>query len=238
VRVEDLRIIGAEVLLRWTHPNLGPISPARFVPLAEEAGLIGEIGRWVMQKGCEQACTWRDAGRPDLRLGVNVSARQFTSFGFIDEVGSILASSGFPAECLEIEITESIAMRHSEVIGEVFRALDAIGVRIAIDDFGTGHSSLERLGTFPIHTLKVAKPFIDHVGVDDDRSLIARSIILLANSLRLNVIAEGVETEPQLAFLREHECPEMQGYLFSRPVTAEEFGALLEREGSAESRSQ
>jgi EAL domain-containing protein (putative c-di-GMP-specific phosphodiesterase class I) len=230
--VSDGRIVGAEALLRWRHPERGEIPPAVFVPLAEETGAILPIGAWVLHEACAAAKRWHDDGHPDVRVAVNLSARQFLHGDVVGAVREALDANGLPAESLEIEITESIAMQGAAQVLATFQRLCDLGVRIAIDDFGTGYSSLDRLKRFPIHTLKVAQPFMDGVSEDEDSAAIVTTIIVLAKSLKLNVVAEGVESEEQLAFLRGQGCNEMQGYLFSRAVTSEAFLALLKGQGT------
>jgi diguanylate cyclase (GGDEF)-like protein/PAS domain S-box-containing protein len=231
VRVSDGRVTGVEALLRWHHPERGMISPADFIPLAEETGLIVPIGEWVLREACAQACKWRDGGFTGMRVAVNLSARQFFQGDLLETVTSVLESTGLEPTLLELEITESIAMQNADYMLETFSRLRDMGVRIAIDDFGTGYSSLDRLKRFPIHTLKVAQPFMDGVCENEESAAIATTIIVLAQSLKLNVVAEGVETESQLAFLREQGCNELQGYLFCKPLPAEQLTRLLRRGG-------
>ncbi|PPD38095.1 MAG: diguanylate cyclase [Methylobacter sp.] len=227
VDVESGRIIGMEALLRWHNPELGPISPAEFIPIAEDTGLIGDIGEWVLLTACSQGKRWADMGFDGLRLAVNVSAFQFRKKDFAVAVRRILAASGIPPGMLELEITESAMM---DKIDEVITALDelyTLDIGISIDDFGTGYSSLSRLKKLPISVLKIDRSFVNDVTINTDDAAIAIAIITLGHSLRLRVIAEGVETQDQLAFLVRHGCDEIQGYLFSKPVPVDEFTALL-----------
>jgi diguanylate cyclase (GGDEF)-like protein len=227
VDVKSGRVIGMEALLRWHNPELGCISPAEFIPIAEDSGLIIEIGEWVLLTACEQGKRWADMGFDGLRLAVNVSALQFRKKDFAMTVRRILAASGIPSGMLELEITESVMM---DKIDEVIAVLDELhtqNIHISIDDFGTGYSSLSRLKKLPIGVLKIDQSFVSEVTVDADDAAIAIAIITLGHSLRLRVIAEGVETEEQLAFMVEHGCDEIQGYLYSKPLPVDEFTVLL-----------
>jgi diguanylate cyclase (GGDEF)-like protein/PAS domain S-box-containing protein len=238
VRVADGRIAGAEALLRWNHPERGDVPPAEFVPLAEESGVIVAVGDWVLRRACSDALAWHGEGFPDVRVAVNLSARQFLHADLVSSVRSVLADTGLPPHLLELVITESIAMQNGKRLIETFRRLRGLGVRIAIDDFGTGYSSLDRIKRFPIQTLKVAQPFMDGVCDDEDSAAIASTIIVLAQSLKLNVVAEGVETAEQLEFLQKRACPEMQGFLCSAPVPLQTFTALLRRNEVAPFRTE
>ena len=230
--VEDGRLLGAEALLRWTDPELGPISPGRFIPLAEQTGLIVELGGWVLRRVIEQGHRWRAAGYPPIRLAVNVSALQFQRVPIDQQVGQLLEDFEFPADQLELEITESALMADPSRARRILQRLRERGVHFAIDDFGTGYSSMAQLKRFPVDTLKIDKSFVDGLAEDDaagsadDRS-IARSIVGLGHGLGLTVLAEGVETAEQLAVLRELGCDHYQGFYASRPVPALEFEALL-----------
>ena len=232
VRLSDGAITGVEALLRWHHPERGPISPAEFIPLAEETGLIVPIGEWVLRAACAQARAWHDAGFGEMRVAVNLSGRQFFQAGLIETVSSALYAAGLAPRFLELEVTESTAMQHTDFMLDTFAKLQTMGVRIAIDDFGTGYSSLDRLKRFPIDTLKVAQPFMDGVCENEQSAAIATTIIVLAQSLKLNVVAEGVETERQLAFLREQGCDELQGFLVCRPQPPAQLTELLRRGGT------
>ncbi|HEX8614789.1 MAG TPA: EAL domain-containing protein [Telluria sp.] len=220
-------IVGMEALLRWEHPVLGVVSPLRFIGLAEEMGLIIPIGAWVIRTACLQNMAWQKAGLGKLRMAVNLSARQFTGKDLLQSVAGALEESGLAARYLELELTESMVMNDVDNAITILRKLKELGVHIAIDDFGTGYSSLSYLRRFPIDVLKIDQSFVADIALGADGAAIVVSIISLAHSLRLKVIAEGVETAEQLGFLREHGCDEVQGYFFSRPVGALEFEHLL-----------
>ncbi|MEO5657153.1 MAG: EAL domain-containing protein, partial [Nitrospiria bacterium] len=221
------RISGAEALLRWRHPELGLISPARFVPIAEDTGLITPIGEWILRAAAEQGQAWRTAGLGPMRMAVNLSARQFTDRGLIQTIARVLGETGFPADSLDLELTESTIMHNAQATIATLHELKRMGVRFSIDDFGTGYSSLSYLKRFPIHILKIDPSFVRDVATNGTDAAIATAIIALAHSLHLTVIAEGVETQEQLEFLRANGCNEIQGFLFSRPLTAEAFTTLL-----------
>ncbi|MFA5242736.1 MAG: EAL domain-containing protein [Sulfuricella sp.] len=220
------RVIGAEALIRWNHPVLGMVSPADFIPLAEETGLIVPIGEWVIETACRQLKAWQDEGLPDMVLSVNVSARQFQQENLSRVVEQALRQNEVEARCLDLEVTESAAMRNPDQTIAILRQLKEIGVKVSLDDFGTGYSSLNYLKRFPIDTLKIDRSFVHDITTDPDVAAIALSVISLAHSLKLGVIAEGVETEAQLSLLRRHRCDRMQGFFFSRPVPAGEFAAM------------
>ncbi|QGZ42189.1 PAS domain S-box-containing protein/diguanylate cyclase (GGDEF)-like protein [Pseudoduganella flava] len=221
------RIVGMEALLRWQHPELGMVPPQRFIGLAEETGLIVPIGAWVMRTACAQAKAWQDAGLPPLRVAVNLSARQFAQPDLVASIEAVLAETGLPPACLDLELTESLFVDDVAQAVELLHQLKALGVKMSIDDFGTGYSSFSYLRTFPIDVLKIDRSFIADIASDADEAAIVVSIIALARNLKLRVIAEGVEAQGQLDFLRAHGCDEMQGYYFSRPVPAGEFEQLL-----------
>jgi EAL domain-containing protein (putative c-di-GMP-specific phosphodiesterase class I) len=222
-------IVGMEVLLRWNHPQHGTIAPARFIALAEDMGLIIPIGAWVLRAACEQTRAWQLAGYGELRVAVNLSPRQFTQKGLAQSIAAILADTGLEARHLELELTESMVMSDVDHAITILRELKKLGVKIAIDDFGTGYSSLSYLRRFPIDVLKIDQSFVGDITSEEDGAAIVRTIISLAHSLRLKVIAEGVETVEQLAYLRAHDCDQVQGYLFSRPVGAGEFETLIKQ---------
>ncbi|MEO5572965.1 MAG: EAL domain-containing protein [Gammaproteobacteria bacterium] len=226
VSLSSGRIIGCEALVRWQHPQRGLISPDEFIPLAEENGLIRTMGYWMLREACAQNKIWHAAGHK-LRMAVNVSVSQFQDHKLPKLIESVLADTGMPAQTLELEITESIAMNSFEYGMITLNALKTMGIRISVDDFGTGYSSLAYLKRFPIDTLKIDKSFLKDVTGDNDNGALARAIISMAHSLKLNVIAEGVETKEQLAFLRAQGCDEVQGYLVSHPVPAGIFTELL-----------
>ena len=217
---------GVEALLRWNRPGTGLVPPGRFIPSLESTGLILQGGAWVIERVCRQISEWAANGTGALRVAVNVSSRQFTAPGFVDLVARALRTSGILPESLEIEITESCLMAGTRESDQILCDLKALGVRISIDDFGTGYSSLAYLRRFPVDTLKIDISFIQDVPASADGAAIAVAIINLARSLRLTVVAEGVETPSQLAFLQEHDCDEIQGYLCSGPVTAAELARL------------
>lgn len=226
------RVTAAEALIRWNHPEHGAVPPSRFIPLAEEMGLIGPIGAWVLDEACHCARGWQQAGFPDVRVAVNLSARQLLEPDFLETVASVLDDSRLAPSDLELEITESIAMSHPTSVSHVFHALGKLGVQVAIDDFGTGYSSLERLKSFPVHTLKIAQPFIESIDEDGDSLAIVNTIIALARNLRLRVVAEGVELESQRSRLCTLGCDTIQGYLFSRPVPPEDLLELLQSQSA------
>lgn len=222
------RVFGAEVLLRWRHPQRGLISPAEFIPLAEECHLIVELGHWVLQTACLQIQAWR--AKPEarhLRLAVNVSARQFRQPDFVQQVETLLRETAIDPALLKLELTESLVLDNLHDTIDKMRALKQLGIGFAMDDFGTGHSSLLYLKQLPLDQLKIDQSFVRDIATDPNDAAIVQTIIVMANSLGLDVIAEGVETPDQLEFLRQRGCPAFQGYLFSRPVALEQFEALL-----------
>jgi diguanylate cyclase (GGDEF)-like protein/PAS domain S-box-containing protein len=222
------RLFGVEALIRWQHPEHGMVPPQRFIGLAEESGLIVEIGDWVVREACRQARAWVDAGLPPVTMSVNVLARQFEEARLVERVAAALRDTRLAPELLELEVTESLIMRDLQKSVARMRELEAMGVSLSIDDFGTGYSSLSSLKTFPISRLKIDKSFVSELADNPDDQAIAMAVISLGHKLNLRVIAEGVETEQQRAFLRENECDEMQGYLFSKPVTADAIVDMLE----------
>jgi len=228
INLRSGQIVGMEALIRWNHPELGMVSPARFISLAEETGLILPIGSWVIRTACAQARAWQEAGLGNLRVSVNLSVRQFVQKDLVSSIAKVLQETGLNADFLELEPTESLVMTDVEHAIGILRELKDLGVHLSIDDFGTGYSSLSYLKKFPIDVLKIDKSFVRDITVDADDAAITVSIISLAHSLKLHVIAEGVETEEQLSYLRQHGCDEMQGYLFSPPVPAERFAELLQ----------
>jgi len=227
VALADGRIVGVEALLRWQHPQLGLLAPAQFIGLAEETGTIVPIGQWVARAACRQAKLWDQAGLPPLRVAINVSARQFNDPSLVDGIAQLLAETRFEPGRLELEITESVIMKNAQVTVARLQALHAMGVRFAVDDFGTGYSSLSYLRRFAVHTLKIDRSFIHDIAADQGDAEIVKTIIAMARGLKLAVIAEGVETKEQLAFLRGHGCEAVQGYLLSRPVPADQIPRLL-----------
>jgi diguanylate cyclase (GGDEF)-like protein/PAS domain S-box-containing protein len=225
--LSDGGITGVEALLRWNSPELGEISPSVFVPLAEESGLILAIGEWVIREACARLEAWRRLGLLDLSVGINVSVLQLLRGNLPDFLDSVLRAHGLPADRVELELTESMVMQNAQQATAVLNALRAVGVSLAIDDFGTGYSSLVYLKRLPIDTLKIDKEFVDDLTRDPDDEAITSTIITMGHSLGLNVIAEGVETEEQLEFLREHGCDEIQGHWLSRPLGAEQCLAFI-----------
>jgi len=230
VRIKDGKIIGAESLLRWQHPELGMVSPAKFIPLAEETGLILQIGEWVLRESALQASRWAHAGYHLNRVSVNVSGVQIQRSNFADTVYGVLIETDCNPKLLELEITESTVMHNTEFVISVFNRIKNLGLKLAIDDFGTGYSSLSHLKRLPLDKLKIDQSFVRELPGNTDDAAIANAINAMASSLGFNVIAEGVETEAQAAFLLDMGCEIAQGYLYSRPVTAIQFTALLEAE--------
>jgi diguanylate cyclase (GGDEF)-like protein len=226
-------ITGAEALLRWSHPTRGSVPPAKFIPIAEDCGLILPIGAWVFREACQQARAWVDGGLPVTPMAINVSAMEFRSEKFLANLFDILRETGLDPILLEIELTESVLMKHAESAAAILHALRGRGVRVAIDDFGTGYSSLSYLRKFPVDGLKIDRSFVRQISSHGVDAPIVTAVIAMARALRLRVVAEGVETAEELAFLRAQDCDEAQGYYFSRPVPAEEFARLL-RTGIAE----
>ena len=220
-------ITGAEALLRWTHPTRGAISPAQFIPVAEDCGLILPIGAWVLRRACKQARAWMDAGLPATTIAVNVSAMEFRDDNFLEGLFTILGETGLDPKSLEIELTESVLMKRAGSAASILHALRKKGVQVAVDDFGTGYSSLSYLRKFPVDALKIDQSFVRQISTAGDDTAIVTAVIGMARSLNLRVIAEGVETLQELEFLRAHKCDEAQGYHFSRPVLPEQFARLL-----------
>ncbi|MGH8990726.1 MAG: putative bifunctional diguanylate cyclase/phosphodiesterase, partial [Acidimicrobiia bacterium] len=221
------RIVGVEALVRWPHPTLGMMTPDRFVPLAEETGLIVPLDDWVLRTACAQARAWTDAGLPALRVAVNISGRAFQRANVAERVEETLHLTGLAPERLELEVTESMAIDQGSDTRPVFRDLEALGVKLAIDDFGTGYSALSRLRGFPFHTLKIDRSFISEIEDSSDEAPIVAAMIAMAHAMKLDVVAEGVETNAQRAYLGRHGCDIAQGYLFSRPVEAELVEKML-----------
>jgi diguanylate cyclase (GGDEF)-like protein len=221
-------VVGAEALIRWRHPHRGLLEPAQFVPIAEDCGLIKPIGRWVVHEACRQAQAWHDAGLKPIPVSVNISAVEFRSKGFLQNVVDILKQTCLDPRYLEIELTESALMAHVEATNAVLHSLKTLGVQLAIDDFGTGWSSLSYLRQFPIDALKVDKSFVQEITSGSTAAPIVSAVISMGKSLKHRVIAEGVETQDQLAFLQAEDCGEGQGYYFSRPLVAQQFAWVLE----------
>lgn len=220
-------IMGAEALIRWVHPTYGIIPPSDFIPIAEETGLIDDIGEWVMNSACSQVKKWQDDGLKTFKIGVNVSPHQFKQKNFVSKVYEILHKTGLPYEYLDLEITETVGVEDTFDAITKLNSLKKSGIKISIDDFGTGYSSLSYLTKFPIDTLKIDKSFIQNMNDDPNSKTIVSSIIAVGKNLNLDIIAEGVETKEQLEFLKSQDCIQVQGYLFSKPITADEFEKLL-----------
>ncbi|HEY9636488.1 MAG TPA: EAL domain-containing protein [Coleofasciculaceae cyanobacterium] len=221
------QIVGAEALVRWQHPERGLVSPDKFIPIAEETGLIIPIGEWVLQTACKQTKVWQDAGFSSFRVAVNLSSRQFSQIDLRKQLVQILMETGLDPKYIELELTESMLVQNTEVAIRRLNALKSLGVKIAIDDFGTGYSSLSYLQQFPFDILKIDRCFIRNVTENTNNAAITKAIIEMAKSLNLKLIAEGVETEAELSFVYNNQCDGMQGYLFSRPVPTHEFEQLL-----------
>ena len=228
-RVKDLRLAGFEALVRWRHPRKGVIRPVEFIPAAEESGLIIDLGLWVLEESCETMAAWREShpGAEPLSLAVNLSARQFTQPDLVEQVARILETAKLPPDRLKLEITESVIMEDAEAALSMLRRLKKIGVRLCIDDFGTGYSSLSYLQRFPVDTLKVDRSFISHMGTDQADIEIVRTVVVLAQSLGMDVIAEGVEKEEQLSVLKALNCEYVQGFYCFEPLDPEESGELI-----------
>lgn len=231
IEIETGRITGLEALIRWQHPELGLVPPDRFISIAEDSGLIVPIGEWVLKTACAQAKQWQDDGLPAVPVAVNVSAVQFRQEGFTDLVRRVLTEIGLSSEYLELELTESLLLSNVDVVLATLQDLKEVGLQLAIDDFGTGYSSLSYLKQFPVGKLKIDRTFIRDIALDKDDAAITIAIISMAKSLHLKVIAEGVETEAQMSFLREHHCDEIQGYYFSKPISADEAASLQCNQG-------
>jgi len=225
--VQSGKIVGTEALVRWRHPENGVIPPDRFIPIADESGLIIPIGEWVLNEACSQTKAWHNMGFRDLCVSVNVSAVQFAQAQLLGQVKMALGRSGLAPQFLELEITESVLMRDAEATVNMLRALKDMGVRLAMDDFGTGYSSLSYLKRFPIDALKIDKSFTQDISVNRDGSAIVSAITALGRSLKLHLVAEGVETQEQRAFLVEQRCDRMQGYLLSKPLPPEQVTRFL-----------
>jgi len=228
VNLDTGEITGVEALIRWQQPDRGLIPPSEFIPIAEDCGLIIQIGRWVLREACMQAREWLDLGLPFRRISVNVSAAEFRAKTFLAGIHATLRETGFEARCLDLELTEGVLMEDAEATVAVLQELKAMGIHLAVDDFGTGYSSLSYLRRFPIDVLKIDKSFVHQISGNADDSAIVSAILDMGKNLKQRVIAEGIETEEQLAFLRTHHCAEGQGYLFSRPVAPAELAHLLQ----------
>jgi diguanylate cyclase (GGDEF)-like protein/PAS domain S-box-containing protein len=220
------RVTGAEALLRWKHPEWGMVFPERFITIAEECGLIVPIGSWVLREACTEAKRWFDAGMRNVSVAVNISALEFRQKGFLASVRQVLTETGLPASCMQLEITESVVMRDAQTSAATLRGLKETGVRLAVDDFGTGYSSLSYLKQFPIDILKIDQSFVRDITNEQEDGAIVTAIIVMGNSLNQLVVAEGIENDAQLSFLKTRGCGEGQGYLFSAALPAEQFAAF------------
>jgi diguanylate cyclase len=229
VSLQTGEIIGAEALVRWLHPERGLVSPDKFIPIAEETGLIIPIGEWVLQTACKQTKLWQNSGFASLQVSVNLSSRQFSQIDLRKQLVQILMQTGLDPTYIELELTESMLVQNTEVAIRRLNALKSLGVKIAIDDFGTGYSSLSYLQQFPFDILKIDRCFIQNITENPNNAAITKAIIEMAKSLNLKLIAEGVETTEELSFICRHGCDAMQGYLFSRPLPIHEFSQLLKR---------
>ncbi|MDB6084333.1 MAG: hypothetical protein JWN43_2214 [Gammaproteobacteria bacterium] len=236
INIRTGAITGAEALIRWTHPSRGAIAPGQFIPVAEDCGLILPIGRWVLRQASEQAQAWVDAGLRPTTMAVNVSAMEFRDDDFLKSLFAILEETRLDPRALELELTESVLMKRAATTAITLQTLRKSGVQVAIDDFGTGYSSLNYLRRFPIDTLKIDQSFVRQIVDSDDEAAIVTAVISMARSLKLRVVAEGVETFEELEFLHAHRCEEAQGFYFSRPVPADQFAKLLQTGISAEAR--
>jgi EAL domain-containing protein (putative c-di-GMP-specific phosphodiesterase class I) len=223
------KLSAVEVLLAWEHPKLGRVSPAQFIPIAEESGMIISIGAWVLRQACRQAVAWQEAGHAPIRFAVNVSAIQFGQSSFVESVAQTLAETGLQPDCLELELTESLVMRDMEQSSKRMTELRELGVKIAIDDFGTGYSSLSYLSRLPADILKIDQSFLQDIGVGSGGSQLFETIVSLAHSMGLSVTAEGVETQEQLQLVRQAGCDRVQGHLFGGPLLAEGIEERLVR---------
>jgi EAL domain-containing protein (putative c-di-GMP-specific phosphodiesterase class I) len=216
-----------EALLRWKHPDLGTIAPMQFIPVAEETGLIVPIGKWVLRAACLQNLAWQNQGLPQLRISVNLTARQFFDEHLLTDLTAILAQTGMDASLLELEFTESLLMRDVDKTLQILVGLKAMGIRVAIDDFGIGYSSLSTLKQFPLDTVKIDRSFIRDVASDADDKHLTEAIIAMGRTLSLTVVAQGVETKEQADFLRQNACDEFQGFYLNKPMPAEQIAELL-----------
>lgn len=227
VELQTGKIVGAEALLRWHHPEIGVVSPADFIPIAEENGLIIPVTEWVLMTACKQNKLWQIAGFPPLRIAVNLSGRYFNQPNFSKRLVDILEKTGLEPKYLELELTESIFIKDAEPVNIILKELQSLEIQIAIDDFGTGYSSLNYLKKFSVNTLKIDRCFVNGIVDDTKTAALATAIIQMAHGMNLKTIAEGVETEAELFLLRQQQCDEIQGYLFSRPIPVAEFTQLL-----------
>ena len=233
VDINGQRIVGVEALIRWNDERFGQVPPSEFVPIAESCGLVVPMGEWVLREACHQCASWLAQGVAPAHLAVNISPHHFESDSLLDTVGQVLFDSGLPPGRLVVEITENVFSADPAAVRRTLRELKDIGVQVALDDFGTGYSSLSYLKQFPVDILKIDRSFVRDVVLDADDAAITEAMISMARALRLSVVAEGVEDEKQRAFLEAAGCPAMQGYLYSRPVPAEEMEAMLRIDSAA-----
>ena len=229
VSLQTNRIVGSEALIRWRHPQHGLLLPAEFMPIAEECGFIVSIGQWVLREACRQAKAWQEAGLPPIRIAVNVSGAELHDKGFVAGIRAIVAQSGLEPSYLELELSETFLMRESQCTATVLQALKDLGVQLALDDFGTGYASLNHLKRYPIDTLKIDQSFVRNLPADSEDGTIVAAVIGLGLGLKMRIVAEGVETAEQLAFLQGHRCSEGQGHYFGRPILADDIARLLGR---------
>jgi EAL domain-containing protein (putative c-di-GMP-specific phosphodiesterase class I) len=222
-------VVGFEALLRWRHPELGLVRPNEFVPLAEESGLIEPLGLWVLRTACLQHRAWREARLPPVRLAVNMSARQFQRSGLEERIREVLAETEMAANCLELELTETVLMQEGDQTASLLASLSELGIGLALDDFGTGYSSLSYLKRFPITRVKIDRSFVRDIATSEGDAAVARAVIAMAHGLGVEVVAEGIETLEQLAVLRRYDCDEGQGYLLGRPVVPTAVPELMRR---------
>jgi len=223
----DDSLHAAEALVRWRHPELGLVPPGDFIGLAEETGLINPLGEFVLRQACQQARSWQLEGLAEVRVSVNISAQQLRQGSLVSLVRQVLDETGLPARLLELELTESLLLENVESVISTFQQLRSLGILLAIDDFGTGYSSLSYLKRFPVHYVKIDQTFIRDISTNSEDAAITRAIIAMAHGLELKVVAEGVETQAQMDFLKAQHCDELQGYLISEPVPAAAFSQLL-----------
>jgi diguanylate cyclase (GGDEF)-like protein/PAS domain S-box-containing protein len=233
VDINSGQIVGVEALVRWRDPEVGLVPPSSFIPVAEESGLIGPLSEWVLREACRQNKAWQDEGLPPARVSVNLSARHFQQRNVAKLVKQVLAETGLEPQYLELELTESTIMRNAEEAVTMLNELHALGIGLAIDDFGTGYSSLSYLKRFPVDRLKIDRSFVSDIGVSNDDETITSAIIALAHSLKMQVIAEGVETSAQLDFLKERACDEMQGFFFAKPLPRDAIPGMLQQGAGA-----
>jgi EAL domain-containing protein (putative c-di-GMP-specific phosphodiesterase class I) len=227
VDIRRWEIVGVEALIRWPHPERGMVSPMSFIPLAEEIGLIDQIGQWVLRTACAQQVTWSACGLGNITIAVNLSAVQFQQAALLDTIRTIVRETGVDPARMELELTESTAMQQAENAVGTFNQLKEMGFSLSIDDFGTGYSSLAYLKRFPIDTIKIDRAFVKDLDTESEQAAIAIAIIAMAHGLKLRVLAEGVETQPQLDILRDQGCDAIQGYYFSQPLPAERVEQLI-----------